>query len=49
MLFKCPTCNGTGSKEVRRQSKRKGDGEEVETVDCSTCDGAGTLDRPPAT
>jgi len=48
MLWTCPTCNGKGTVEVRRQSRHKGEGEEVDQVDCNTCDGSGQLESPPA-
>lgn len=48
MLFRCPDCNGRGTKTVRKASRRKGEADEEVEVDCPTCDGAGQLESPPA-
>ena len=47
MLYQCPTCHGRGTVTVRKQSRRKGEGDEQVEQDCQTCDGAGQLDRTP--
>lgn len=47
MLYQCPTCHGRGTVQVRKQSRRKGEGDEVTEQDCNTCDGAGQVEKPP--
>lgn len=48
MLYRCPTCNGSGKITKRVASRRKGEGDETVEVDCNVCDGSGQCESPPA-
>lgn len=47
MLCICPQCNGQRTITVRKQSRRKGEGDEETEQNCPTCDGAGKIDKAP--